>query len=78
MGPDDTVLVHRAWGTVAARADRLLPPGVLLSNETGAWFAAPPEADEERLLTWFEVERIVLEALTSPTRPAWPRWVALS
>jgi hypothetical protein len=78
MGPDDTVLVHRAWGTIAARADRSLPPGVLFSDETGAWFAAPPETDEERLLTWFEVERIVLDAMTSPARPSWPRWVALS
>jgi hypothetical protein len=78
MGPDDTVLVHRSWGTVAARADRRLPPGVLLSDDTGAWFAAPPEADDERLLTWGEVERIVLEAMTSPTRPAWPRWVSLA
>ena len=67
-----------SWGTIAARADRTLPPGVLFSDETGAWFAAPPEADEERLLTWFEVERIVLDAMTSPARPTWPRWVALS
>lgn len=78
MGPEETVLVHRAWGTVAARHDRRFPPGVLLSDSSGAWFAVPPGADDNHPLTLGQVEHIVLEAMTSPTRPAWPRWVELS
>jgi hypothetical protein len=78
LSPDETVLVHRAWGTVAARHDHRYPPGVLLSDSSGAWFAVPPDAADNHPLTPGQVEHIVLEALTSPARPAWPRWVALA
>jgi hypothetical protein len=78
MGPEDTVLVHRAWGTVAVRNDRREPTaGVFLSDGANAWFAVPPGAEDHHPLTLPEIEHIVLEAMTSPTRPAWPRWVEL-
>lgn len=78
LGPEETVLVHRAWGTLAARHDRRYPPGVILSDSTGAWFAVPPDAADNDPLTLKQVEHIVIEAMTSPARPQWPRWVALS
>jgi hypothetical protein len=78
MGPDETVLVHRAWGTVAVRNGRRRPVGVYLSDGANAWFAVPPGAEDHHLLTADEVEQIVLDALTSAERPAWPRWVALA
>ena len=78
MGPDETVLVHRAWGTIAARSHRDFPAGVFLSDGAGAWFAVPPGPEEELPLTPVEVEHIMLDAMSSSDRPAWPRWVELS
>ncbi len=78
MGPDETVLVHRAWGTIAARSHSDFPVGVFLSDSDGAWFAVPPGPDEELPLTPSEVEHIMLDAMSSPQRPAWPRWVELA
>ncbi|HEY7223191.1 MAG TPA: hypothetical protein VH561_06230 [Micromonosporaceae bacterium] len=78
MGPDETVLVHRHWGTIAVRTGRRRPVGVYLSDGANAWFAVPPGADDDHLLDPVQVEQIVLEAMRSPDRPAWPRWVELS
>jgi hypothetical protein len=78
MGPDETVLVHRAWGTIAARSHPDFPTGVFLSDGANAWYAVPPVTVEDLPLTKVEVEHIVLEAMTSQERPTWPRWVELA
>jgi hypothetical protein len=78
LGPDVTVLVHRPWGTVAAQGSGKRPINVFLSEGASAWFAVPPGATDDHLLTPLQVEHIVLEAMSSPQRPAWPRWVELA
>ena len=78
MGPDETVLVHRPWGTIAARSHADFPTGVFLSDGANAWYAVPPVTIEDLPLTKVEVEHIMLEAMSSEQRPAWPRWVELT
>jgi hypothetical protein len=78
MGPDETVLVHRTWGTIAARSHPDYPTGVFLSDGASAWYAVPPVTVEDLPLTKVEVEQIMLEAMTSDERPTWPRWVELA
>lgn len=78
MGPEETVLVHRPWGTIAARSHPDFPTGVFLSDGANAWFAVPPVTVEDLPLTHAEVEQIMLDAMASDERPAWPRWVELA
>jgi hypothetical protein len=78
MGPAETVLVHRAWGTLAARAGREDTVNVFLSDGASAWYAVPPGTHEAHPLTLGQVEHIVLDAMSSPERPAWPHWVELA
>lgn len=78
-GTDRQVFVHRDWGTVAAVAEARYPDdiGVFLSDGETSWVAvAPggPEKIEDCHLTPDQVEHVVLDALTSAERPAWPDW----
>jgi hypothetical protein len=77
LRPDVTVMVHRPWGTIAAQASGARPVNVFLSDGRNAWFAVPPGATDDRLLTPIQIEHIMLEAMTSTARPEWPRWVEL-
>ncbi len=79
-GTDRQVFVHRAWGTVAAVADARYPDDVsvfLADTDDTSWTAVAPGSPEDLRqchLTSDQVEHIVLDALTSPERPAWPDW----
>ena len=78
MRPDVTVMVHRPWGTIAAQGAGPRQVNVFLLGEgTNAWFAVPPEPADDHALTPHQVEHIVLDAMTSADRPAWPQWVEL-
>ena len=76
LGPerDQQILVHRSWGSVVAVADGRHPVGVFLSDGDKSWVAAVPGADNGRDLTPEQVERVLLDALTAPSRPSWPDW----
>jgi len=74
---DQQVLVHRAWGTVAAVADGRHPVVVVLSDGEHSWSAAVPGAAGSKELSPDQVEHVMLEALTAPSRPQWPTWVDL-
>jgi hypothetical protein len=75
---DQQILVHRPWGTMLAVADKIHPMAVLLTVGERSWFAVPPGADDDAELTADQIETIMLDALTSETRPAWPDWRPLS
>jgi len=76
--PRDTVYIHRSWGTMAAVASRRRPVGVVLTDGHDSWRAAPPEAGRGARLSQEQVERVVLEALTVPSRPEWLDWRLLT
>ncbi len=80
MQPDreESVLVHRSWGTVVAIADDRRPASVLLSHGEQGWYAVPlgPVPDDEPL-TPTQVEQVMLEALTAQERATWLRWVPI-
>jgi len=71
---DQQVLVHRPWGTVAAVADGKHPVTVVMSDGEHSWWAAAPGSVDAQNLTPEQVEHVVLDALTSSTRPDWPEW----
>jgi hypothetical protein len=71
---NEQVLVHRPWGTVAAVADGHHPVGVVLSDGEKSWYASAPGATKDQKLTPEQVEHIMLDALTAPSRPDWPEW----
>jgi hypothetical protein len=78
-GVDRQVFVHRSWGTVAAVAEERYPDdvGLYLSDGDTSWAAVAPGSPEDLRqchLTPDQVEHVVLDALTSPERPAWPDW----
>jgi hypothetical protein len=75
---DQQILVHRPWGTMLAVADRVHPIAVLLTVGKRSWFAVPRGADDDAELTADQIETIMLDALTSPTRPNWPDWRPLA
>ena len=68
------VWVHRAWGTIAAVADRNESVGVFLSDGKNSWMAHAPGAPDDQPLTPGQVEHVMLDALTAPGRPAWADW----
>lgn len=74
---DQQVMVHRPWGTVAAVADGRRPVAVVLSDGEHSWSAAVPGAAGSQELTPEQIEHVMLEALTAPSRPQWPTWVEL-
>ncbi|WBB69510.1 hypothetical protein [Micromonospora sp. WMMD812] len=72
---DQQVHVRRPWGVVAAVTDRRYPVGVVMADtEDRSWAAYPPGGDEHAELTPEQVEHVMLDALTSAQRPAWPDW----
>lgn len=71
------VFIDRHWGSLCALFDKREVTTVLLSDGSDSWFAVSPGADRDRPLTPDQVERIVLDALTSVQRPAWPDWIPL-
>ena len=74
---DQQVLVHRPWGTVAAVADGRHPVAVVLTDGEHSWSAAAPGAAASQELTPDQIEHVMLEAVTAPSRPQWPTWVDL-
>jgi hypothetical protein len=77
---DVQVWIHRSWGKVVAIAGSGDPPTVLLAAGDGesTWYAVPPGGGEKANLTQDELERLMLEALSSRERPKWPDWHQLS
>ena len=73
-GQDQQILVHRGWGTVAAVADKSDSIEVVRSDSAGPYYAVAPGAPDKAALTSDQVERIVIDALTSPGPPSWPEW----
>ena len=83
-GDDQQVMVHRAWGTVAAVPDTRLflptaadgrkPATVLMTDGEATWYAVAPGAADDSYLEPDQVELILLEALASNGPPAWPHW----
>ncbi|MER7892971.1 hypothetical protein ABTX15_24425 [Micromonospora sp. NPDC094482] len=72
---DQQVHVRRPWGAIAAVTDHRHPVGVVMADtENRSWAAYPPGGDERAELTPEQVERLMLDALTSAQRPAWPDW----
>jgi hypothetical protein len=75
LGGDHQVHVRRPWGAIAAVGDRRLPAGVVMADtEDRSWGAYPPGGAEDSQLTPDQVEHIMVDALTSTERPAWPEW----
>jgi hypothetical protein len=74
---DQQVLVHRPWGTVAAVADGRHPVAVVMFDGEHSWSATAPGAVGSQELTPDQIEHVMLEALTTPSRPQWPTWVNL-
>ncbi|HEX6755075.1 MAG TPA: hypothetical protein VF109_03920 [Mycobacteriales bacterium] len=68
------VLVHRPWGTIVAVADGRHPVTVILNDGEKSWFATGPGAPDDQALTPDQVEHVLLDALTAPSRPQWPDW----
>jgi len=74
-GQDVTVVVRRPWGTIAVVAGGKHPPSVFLADDTDTpRYAVAPGAPGDQHLTPDEVERIVVDALTSAGPPDWPDW----
>jgi hypothetical protein len=73
-GADQTVLVTRSWGAVAASGH---PVTVTLTDGEKSWYAVAPGAPASQDLTPRQVEQVVLAALDSPDRPEWPQWLEL-
>jgi hypothetical protein len=76
---DQQVHIRRSWGTVAAVTDRRHPVCVVLSVGEHSWVAEPPDgATTTRSgyadMTLEQVEHVMVDSLTSPERPHWPRW----
>lgn len=73
-----TLIVHRGWGSMSTIAEKSKPPGdVLLSAGDGTYYATAPGSDIPRTqpqLTPAQVEHIMVDGLTSPAAPRWPRW----
>jgi hypothetical protein len=74
-GEDVTIVVHRWWGAIAVVASGADPVSVFLSEPEGTTFyAVAPRAPDDQHLTADQVERIVIDALTSIRPPDWPDW----
>ena len=76
---DQQVHIRRSWGTVAAVTDRKHPVCVVLSDGEHSWVAEPPDGAATTRsgyadMTLEQVEHVMVDALTSPERPRWPRW----
>jgi hypothetical protein len=71
---DQQVLIHRSWGTVAAVADGRRPVAVVLSDGDHSWSACRPSLPGDDELSADQVTALMIEALTSESRPAWPEW----
>jgi hypothetical protein len=76
---DQQVHVRRPWGTVLAVHDGKPPVRVFLADGEKSWVAEPPDATTKAKggyadMTLEQVEHVMVDALTSPDRPQWPRW----
>jgi hypothetical protein len=76
---DQQVHVRRSWGAVLAVCDGKDPVRVFLADGEKSWVAEPPDATTKAKggyadLTLEQVEFVMVDALTSPDRPEWPRW----
>lgn len=75
---DVQVHVRRHWGVLAVVADSRNPITVIVSEQAHSWVAEPPGSPDRTDLTTEEIEHVTIEALSSPERPAWPRWRLLT
>lgn len=80
--PGQQVSVARPWGTVVAMGDGKDPVGILLADGDKCYVAEPPGATTIGRggfadLTLDQVEHVMVEAMTSPERPQWPKWSVL-
>jgi hypothetical protein len=71
---DVQIFVNRSWGVVFASGGDGQPPGVIMGDGEHAWYAVPPGGGEKANLTPEQLERLMLEAMSSPDRPSWPDW----
>jgi hypothetical protein len=76
---DQQIHVRRPCGTVLAVHHGTPPVRVLLADGEKSWVAEPPDATTKAKggyadMTLEQVEHVVVDALTSPDRPQWPRW----
>ena len=74
---NQTVTIHRPWGSVCVVADGRAPSDVMLTDGDRMWYAARPgSALPQKLpqLTPDQVEHVMLDALASDTPPRWPEW----
>ena len=69
------VHIRRPWGVLVALGDGRHPVDVVLADdEDRSWSAHPPGGSEDLSLTPEQVEYVMLDALSSTERPAWPGW----
>jgi len=54
------------------------PLSVFLGDGEHTWYAVPPGGALDEDLSQRQVERLMLEAVSSPERPAWPEWHRLT
>jgi hypothetical protein len=74
-GQNVTIVVHRQWGAIAVVASGEDPVSVFLSEERDIpFYAVAPGAPDGEHLAADQVERIVIDALTSTGPPDWPDW----
>jgi hypothetical protein len=72
---DHQVHVRRRWGVIAAVSDHRRPVSVVMADvDDRAWGAYPPGSGQDADLTPEQVEHVMLDALHSAERPAWPQW----
>jgi hypothetical protein len=74
---NQTVIIHRPWGSICVVAEGRPPTDVMMSNGDRMWYAAYPGSTlRQKLpqLTPDQVEHVILDALTSATPPQWPEW----
>jgi hypothetical protein len=74
---DQTIIIHRPWGSVCVVADGLPPSAVLMASDDGRFYAAYPGSTIPQTnpqLTPDQVEHVMVDALTSVGPPRWPEW----
>jgi hypothetical protein len=61
-----------------AISDGTHPVSVIGTDGEHSWFAVPRGAADNAELSLQEIEKIMLDALTSAMRPSWPDWRPLA
>lgn len=74
---NQTIIIHRSWGSICVVADGRPPTDVMVTDGARMWYAARPGSrlpQQLPQLTPDQVERVMLDALTSDGPPRWPEW----